>query len=697
MGLLLALLALGTAACGRAGLDDYLGDGGLPDVLEGSIPDGPAVCSASTCPAGCCDANGKCQAGTQVTQCGSGGQVCENCPTHGFQVCDATHQACSNPVPECNGETCSGCCIGSSCFAGTDPNECGVGGSTCQACQSEGLACTGGQCTAPPACGPGTCSGCCFGGQCTSGTQQTACGLNGQQCQNCAGEGESCVVSGAGGTCETQAGCGPGNCPGCCSGNVCLSGNSATSCGISGNACANCEPIGETCNGGGQCVESQSCGPENCSFGCCLGNVCTPGSLTNACGFGGQACVNCQQFGETCAGQQCTATPPCGPGTCSGCCDFQGICEPGTFNTECGFGGQACEICTTVGETCQGQTCVPGQGCNPSNCPGCCDSTGVCNPGVSPIACGFGGEICADCAQFGEMCQNQQCFSACNPENCGGCCDGNGICQPGDDSNDCGFGGTTCESCVSFGETCQNFQCLSACNPQNCQGCCDGNSVCQPGFLDSQCGGFGSTCSDCATLNPPSTCDTSLDPPACASQQMSCPAPYPGCFPGTTTFAPTPEPVCSTNDLANAAAACAGGAATTACQNFFNFEFEQNPSCGGCLETFDVDFVYQTGIYACIAPYVTPACNGETGCSANCAEESCGSCPDTASYDQCSMTVGSGQCATYSQSAQQCEQQAFSGPAAFCNPGQYSGFGAWLQGVGAQFCGGVAVDAGTGE
>ena len=690
------MLALWVAACGRSGLDDYLvGDGGLPDVREGSVPEG-SPCNASSCPSGCCDSTGKCQAGTATTQCGNAGEACESCPALGFQQCDATRHVCSNQVTVCDAQTCSGCCLGNSCFAGTDPNECGAGGDTCQACQTEGLVCTAGHCTQPPACGPGNCSGCCFGDQCIAGTDQTACGAGGQQCQNCTGQGEKCVPSGGGGICEGMVGCGPSNCPGCCSGNICLSGNSSTSCGLSGSACTDCASFGESCNGAGQCVLNQNCGPQNCSFGCCEGDICTPGNLSQACGVGGMQCNDCQQFGEACVGQQCNVTPPCGPGTCAGCCDFQGICEPGTFDTECGQGGQTCEICTTVGETCQAQTCVPGPGCNAANCPGCCDAKGVCNPGNSSFACGFEGEVCADCAEFGESCQNQKCYSACNPSNCGGCCDSSGICQPGGSSDACGFGGGTCEDCLSFGETCQNEQCLTACNPQNCQGCCDANSVCQPGFLDTQCGGFGGACADCATLNPPSTCDASLFPPACASQQMTCPAPYPGCAPGTTTFPPATQPSCSPSDLANAAAACAAGASTTACQNFFNFEFTQNPACGGCLEPFDIDFVYETGVYSCIAPYVTSACNAATGCSANCSEDSCGSCPDTTSFDQCSTNVGTGQCATYAQPAQQCEQQAFSGPAAFCDPSQYSSFGAWLKGVGTQYCGGLIADAGAG-
>jgi hypothetical protein len=233
---------------------------------------------------------------------------------------------------------------------------------------------------------------------------------------------------------------------------------------------------------------------------------------------------------------------------------------------------------------------------------------------------------------------------------------------------------------------------MSACNTFNCAGCCDATQTCQPGFLDTQCGGQGGACADCTTLNPPSTCDGSVTPAACKGKETTCPGPYAGC-----TAPPTPTPfqqfACSASDLQNASAACATGAYTTTCFNFFNVEQQQNPSCGSCLQQFDYDFADSQGVYACVAPYVSASCNQSTACSSDCEFQSCGSCLDLPTFEQCRTTVQSGQCASYVQAAQ-CDQAALAGPASFCDPSQYANFGAWLQVVGNQYCGQGPIDAG---
>jgi hypothetical protein len=146
-------------------------------------------------------------------------------------------------------------------------------------------------------CDATTCpTGCCdSSGQCQPGTDQTACGANGQACQNCAGMGETCVAAGGGGRCEMLPSCGPSNCKGCCQGNVCLVGTS-----------------------------------------------------DSACGALGQACQNCAAAGDMCSGQQCVPVPPpaCNAQSCPGCCDASGTCQPGFVDTQCGQNGAACADCT---------------------------------------------------------------------------------------------------------------------------------------------------------------------------------------------------------------------------------------------------------------------------------------------------------------------------------------------------------------
>jgi hypothetical protein len=56
-----------------------------------NAPMSAAVC-ASTCTAGCCDANGICNGGASDTACGTGGEVCTDCTTVTGGICG--NQAC---------------------------------------------------------------------------------------------------------------------------------------------------------------------------------------------------------------------------------------------------------------------------------------------------------------------------------------------------------------------------------------------------------------------------------------------------------------------------------------------------------------------------------------------------------------------------------------------------------------------------
>ncbi|MFZ5443160.1 MAG: hypothetical protein ACOZQL_24340 [Myxococcota bacterium] len=49
--------------------------------------------------------------------------------------------------------------------------------------------------------------------------------------------------------------------------------------------------------------------------------------------------------------------------------------------------------------------------CSPSNCLGCCDANGICNPGSTASACGFGGATCSACTA-GLICSAGACINA---------------------------------------------------------------------------------------------------------------------------------------------------------------------------------------------------------------------------------------------------------------------------------------------
>ena len=93
-----------------------------------------------------------------------------------------------------------------------------------------------------------------------------------------------------------------------------------------------------------------------------------------------------------CGGPNCTVN------NCNGCCDAHDSCQAGTVTDVCGIGGKLCVACPSQQE-CSSNACRPktSQSCNASSCGGCCDSTGACQVGNSPSACGTGGAACSFC------------------------------------------------------------------------------------------------------------------------------------------------------------------------------------------------------------------------------------------------------------------------------------------------------------
>ncbi len=187
-------------------------------------------------------------------------------------------------------------------------------------------------------------------------------------------------------------------------------------CGAPGESCCR----GDTCGGGGCCVDQKCVAPGTaCAHG--LG-VCASGSC-GTCGGVGQACCeevlsdvcsgvmpNCP--GCTAPGTSCSSTT--GGGTCQACgaigqrCCGVSICldalalcgTDGTCSAQCGQPGQPC---------CQGQTCGGGGCCLVSNTTGgdSCASASTCS------TCGQTGQpCCADSAcavGTGSFCSGGMC------------------------------------------------------------------------------------------------------------------------------------------------------------------------------------------------------------------------------------------------------------------------------------------------
>jgi hypothetical protein len=672
-----------------------------PDAAT-PAPDAPS-CGPTTCATGCCDVGGRCVSGDLAGACGKAGQACQDCAVAGFSSCDATSHACyNNTLALCTTTNCKGCCVRNLCFAGTDSTNCGAGGQLCQSCSVDGLACTAQQCV-KPSCGPGSCNGCCVGNTCLSGASATNCGQNGAQCVDCAAVGSTCAPSdaGGGGMCGVGT-CNYTSCPGgCCDANgVCQVGTSSAACGGVGAACQGC-PSGTLCLN-----KRCECTFQTCPSGCCMfsrgvaGASCAPGNSDSQCGVAGSLCQNCGSGGGTCTNQQCnlpSQPPPC---LCStGCCDSLGRCQPGASNAVCGLPGETCSDCTQSGTLCEDQQCTTVVGdsgvCNVQTCPtGCCDSAGACQQGLTNLACGTSGTNCQNCLSVPAVCSNQQCVPspdaglACNPGNCGGCCDSLGNCLGGFEGTQCGTGGRLCIDCMTTGTQCEFGLCTesdgSTICAQSCDGCCDAAGNCQVGFAATQCGELGGACQDCTSLSPPSTCDVVVSPRACTSKQAQCPALYPACPAALQELVPTRQKVCSASDLQNAAGACADGPYTAPCAAYLDIV---GTPCSDCLVTFNYEFAEQEGIAACLAPFVNATCNHNDACMVDCVAESCFNCPDTPSTAQCETLAPSGTCSTFGQ-ADACATQALAGAGAVCNPATYQGnFGAWFQAVGATYCG----------
>ena len=315
-------------------------------------------------------------------------------------------------------------------------------------------------------CGPTTasavcksiCAGCCDRvGECQSGDRQTACGVMAASCRTCA-SGEVCT-SGTCGPPKTGGRCGTVSCP---AATVCDPADGSCKCGSgdAGHACLATEHCDSATN---TCVTTlASCGPANCA-GCCSSDVCQPGSFGSECGRSGQACFSCGG-GSSCQQGVCQFGGKdggfCGSMSCGGCC-LNDLCFAGNTPSLCGSGGQSCQMCPG-GFSCGSGFCqgggFDGGFCGPGNCFGCCFG-GNCQPGNTQFLCGTFGAACFGCAV---ACIQGTCASGadaggCGPGTCSGCCQ-NGFCNQGRSDFACGTMGQACFQC-SFGFSCPQGFC----------------------------------------------------------------------------------------------------------------------------------------------------------------------------------------------------------------------------------------------
>jgi hypothetical protein len=376
-GRLRCLSGIEPAACGAKGVacNNCATDGRACNPTTRAC--GTTSCNASNCD-GCCVGN-KCLPGDIAAACGTNGAACGSCATG--QVCRSAAGGggrCEGSGT-CGPQNCGGCCnAAGQCVTGTDTGACGKQGERCTSCGTTQECVADGQPNARTCqqrtCGPSNCTGCCVGNQCVDNTTPTACGRNGEACKTCVTT-EICSTAG---TCVDGGDCNPGNCAtGCCVGAICAVGTQNTACGTDGDQCQNCAGQGLICDA--RICQPQTCGPATCPNGCCSQNVCVVGTQDESCGrIGGGACTNCTNHNQVCQGRECR--DKCGPANCTGCCLTNNTCATGTANEACGVDGASCANCGASSSFCNGL--VTPRRCNnqQTTCPA---AYGSCADGVT--------------------------------------------------------------------------------------------------------------------------------------------------------------------------------------------------------------------------------------------------------------------------------------------------------------------------
>jgi hypothetical protein len=105
------------------------------DVVTGALGGMSLSCGPFTC-TGCCDKDGNCHSGTANDVCGGGGSACSNC---GAQVCETNFTGAGGQCVRCSASNCTGCCDGQgNCRPGNEVTACGSSGQcdTCAAGQT---------------------------------------------------------------------------------------------------------------------------------------------------------------------------------------------------------------------------------------------------------------------------------------------------------------------------------------------------------------------------------------------------------------------------------------------------------------------------------------------------------------------------------------------------------------------------------
>jgi hypothetical protein len=664
-------------------------------VLFTACPTPAPICSPTTCPTGCCDANGQCQGGLSVSACGTLGRECSVC--NASQVCASG--SCQATMSSGGGSSgigggsaggTAGGVAGGQGGGGMEVLACAPGltlcGSACvnttnsfghcgacgQACSGNQF-CSNGSCqNVPTTCTPGACPanyfcdmrtsrcefGCqansdCNGGQicdasrslCVCPQNSTLCGgacvpnntvtACGSRCLSCAGAaGPNAVPACTNGACDFT--CRPGyhRC-----GNQCVSNFDTATCGQRCSACMVPPNATPTCDG------------NDCGFVCATGfHQCGSDCVSNfdvaTCG---NACAPCQAPANGVS--VCRSASPGG----APACDFE--CNPGFVRC-----GNQCrpESITACGATCA--TCTaPAGAANPQCVNGACQYTCAsgfhqcgtqCVSNASVLTCG---SMCTPCPSpaFGiATCNGTSCGVQCNP----GYHECNGQCVLNSSVNTCGNRCTPCPAGPSGSgttPTCDGMNCGLACastsTPNFCNNVCVANSVTTCGSSCQTCTAPANGTAVCSFSTCDFTCNSGFH--RCGSQCVS------DSSPDTCGSSCTPCPAGPANTT------------TTCTQAFAGSSFSCGWTCGagtnrcpaGGNQCVPQDYTLGCGATCAVCNATNPLERGVCGtngiCTTDCVNRcsnacvnvqtsttNCGSCGTTCGgADRCSM----GECRTF--------------------------------------------------
>ncbi len=342
----------GTVTGGGSGGGSVTGGGNGGGATGGG---GAVVCNTSTC-TGCCDDNGVCRGGDELTACGQGGMTCAACASG--TRCQA---AVCQPL-NANGGMCvvGAECASGFCAAGVCCTSACTG--TCESCNGTG---TEGRCsplaeaTAPAACGDYACDG--VSGSCPSTCTTSRQCASGRFCNN----GVCAPLKLAGVSCGSSAECQTGFCAdGVCCDQACSGScdrcNLAGSVGTCGPAPA-ADPGSPACGGSVVCNGTLVDCPILCTTGCPMGTFCS-GTYCSAKRTNGVTCAAAPE----CQSNFCVDGVCCNV-ACGDLCDACSVAQGAAVNGTCGLLGPS-RICRSATNTCdQEERCNGAAATCPSN------------------------------------------------------------------------------------------------------------------------------------------------------------------------------------------------------------------------------------------------------------------------------------------------------------------------------------------